>query len=207
MGVGGMFVQGVLVRVINGSLGEQRTLVLAMACTSLGYAGLAAVASVASLVPCLGLVSLGYGLAVPCISTLFSHVPVEQGVMQGLAGSIDRFGQVFGPVVGGWLLEEAGMETLMVSTGGCLAIVSAVCLCLVVDETSAWVRRRGACGAAVDCACAALLCQWSRLPLFGPSYTEVPSEEDEEGGEGTALLQDSQREGSEGGGSPRASAR
>ena len=56
MGVGGMFVQGVLVRVINGSLGEQRTLVLAMACTSLGYAGLAAVASVASLVPCLGLV-------------------------------------------------------------------------------------------------------------------------------------------------------
>jgi len=53
MGVGGMFVQGVLVRVINGSLGEQRTLVLAMACTSLGYAGLAAVASVASLVPCL----------------------------------------------------------------------------------------------------------------------------------------------------------
>ena len=49
--------------------------------------------------------------------------------------------------------------------------------------------------------------QWSRLPLFGPSYTEVPSEEDEEGGEGTALLQDSQRDGSEGGGSPRVSAR
>ena len=46
MGVGGMFVQGVLVRVINGSLGEQRTLVLAMACTSLGYAGLAAVSEV-----------------------------------------------------------------------------------------------------------------------------------------------------------------
>jgi len=42
------------------------------------YAALSLVASTLSLVPCLAFISLGYGLAVPCISTLFSHVPVEQ---------------------------------------------------------------------------------------------------------------------------------
>ena len=36
MGVGGMLVQGVLVRLVNNQFGEHRTLVLAMGCTSLG---------------------------------------------------------------------------------------------------------------------------------------------------------------------------
>ena len=34
------------------------------------------------LAPALTLVSVGYGLAVPCLSTLFSNVPMEQGIMQ-----------------------------------------------------------------------------------------------------------------------------
>ena len=37
------------------------------------------------------------------------------------------------------------------------------------------MRRRGACGAAVDCACAALLCEWSRLPLVHVPYGRVDS--------------------------------
>ena len=41
-------------------------------------------------------IAIGYNLAVPCLSTLFSHVPVQQGVMQGIAGSIDRFGALLG---------------------------------------------------------------------------------------------------------------
>ena len=32
--------------------------------------------------------------------------------MQGIAGSIDRFGQSFGPILGGWLLDLVGQVTL-----------------------------------------------------------------------------------------------
>lgn len=48
------------------------------------------------LVLSLGLITVGYGLAVPSLSALFSHVPMQQGVMQGIAGSADRFGQAVG---------------------------------------------------------------------------------------------------------------
>ena len=37
------------------------------------------------------LITVGYGLAVPSLSALFSHVPMQQGVMQGIAGSADRY--------------------------------------------------------------------------------------------------------------------
>jgi len=40
--------------------------------------------------------------------SVFSLLFFPQGVMQGIAGSIDRFGQVFGPVVGGLLLDYTG---------------------------------------------------------------------------------------------------
>ena len=112
-----------------------------MAATSLGFAGLSYVTSVMTLVPCLALVSIGYGLAIPCLTALFSHVPVEQGIMQGIAGSIDRFGQSFGPVLGGWLLDIVGQAWLMLSTGCTLAAISGVCLLFVGDGCLQWLRE------------------------------------------------------------------
>ena len=109
--------QGVLVRFVVSRVGEERTLLIAMAATSLGFAALSYVHSVYELAPALALVSIGYGLSVPCLSTLFSNVPMEQGIMQGIAGSIDRFGQSFGPILGGWLLDLVGQGWLMLCTG------------------------------------------------------------------------------------------
>ena len=124
MGLGGIFVQGVLVRVVTTAVGEERTLLLAMVSTALGFSALSYappeldpnpnpnpnpaaapaqtlalvptstltptltlaptryVKTVYHLAPALALVSVGYGLAVPCLSTLFSNVPMEQGIMQ-----------------------------------------------------------------------------------------------------------------------------
>jgi len=135
----------------------------------------AQVSSSFSLAPCLSLIAIGYGLAVPCISTLFAEVPVEQGVMQGVAGSIDRFGQVFGPVVGGLLLDFTGLYALMVSTGGSLAAVSTLCLAFIIDLS--WMG---------DLLC----CRCSRLQGSdgGPAYAAVREGDEEEEGEKTALL-------------------
>jgi DHA1 family tetracycline resistance protein-like MFS transporter len=140
MGLGGIFVQGVLVRFVVSRIAEERTLLVAMATTSVGFAGLSYVTSVYSLAPCLALVSIGYGLAVPCLSTLFSHVPIEQGIMQGIAGSIDRFGQSFGPILGGWLLDLVGQGWLMLCTGAALACISGITLLFVGDGCLSWIK-------------------------------------------------------------------
>ena len=39
------------------------------------------------------------------------HPPAITAV-QGIAGSIDRFGQSFGPILGGWLLDLVGQVAL-----------------------------------------------------------------------------------------------
>ena len=126
MGLGGMFVQGVLVRIVVSRLGEEKTLFVAMAATAGGFVLLALAQNLTMLVPALTMIAIGYGLCVPCLTTLFSHVPVEQGIMQGIAGAIDRFGQAFGPVVGGSMLHLLGEASLMLWTGVALASISLV---------------------------------------------------------------------------------
>ena len=114
---------------------------VAMVCTAGGFILLSFVKSLPVLVGALTLIAVGYGLTVPCLSTLFSHVPVEQGIMQGLAGAIDRFGQAFGPVVGGSLLHLLGEAALMFWTGVALAGISFVCLAFIGDGCYSWLRE------------------------------------------------------------------
>lgn len=138
MGVASILVQGVVVRVVVTRLGEERTLLLAMVCTSLGFVGLSFAKSLLMLLLPLGCIAIGYNLAVPCLSTLFSHVPVQQGVMQGIAGSIDRFGQALGPVLGGAMLTLLGNSGLLAATGSGLAATSLLCLVFIGDGCVSW---------------------------------------------------------------------
>lgn len=140
MGIAGIGVQGVLVNLCVSAMGEERTLVVAMTSTSLGFALLSYATGVYILIPALSLVALGYGLAVPCLSALFANVPVEQGIMQGFAGAIDRFGQAFGPILGGSLLAMLGEDGLMRWTGISLALVSSLCLLFIGDGCVAWAN-------------------------------------------------------------------
>ena len=148
MGIAGMLVQGVLVRVVVAALAEERTLMLAMSATCVGFVLLSLATNLYGLVPALGCIAVGYGLAVPCLSALFSHVPVEQGIMQGMAGAIDRFGQAVGPIVGGSLLVFLGEAKLMAATGIALAAVSGLCLLFIGEGCLSWARQsfRGSAG-------------------------------------------------------------
>jgi len=167
MGLAGMGVQGVLVRVVVGCCGEERALLIAMAATALGFVALSVTSDLTLLVPALGLIAIGYGLAVPCLSTLFSHVPVEQGIMQGIAGAIDRFGQAFGPVVGGAALHMLGEAGLMRVTGFGLAGISSLCLLFIGEGCLSWFRQ--------DCMRAS-----GYAPLGGSGYDQVDQAEDME---------------------------
>lgn len=143
MGIAGMFVQGVLVRVVVSRLEEGRTLLLAMMAVSAGFVFLSYAFGLATLVPALGLIAIGYGLAVPCLSALFSDVPVEQGVMQGFAGAIDRFGQAFGPLLGSSLLHVLGEQGLMRFTGCSLAAISSVCMLFIGEGEQNETKGKG----------------------------------------------------------------
>ena len=61
--------------------------------------------------------------------------------MQGIAGAIDRFGQAFGPIVGGSLLHMLGEAALMRLTGVGLAAIAAVCLMFIGDGCFSWMRE------------------------------------------------------------------
>ena len=60
--------------------------------------------------------------------------------MQGIAGAIDRFGQAFGPIVGGAALHMLGEAALMRYTGIGLAAISSVCLLFIGDGCVSWLR-------------------------------------------------------------------
>ena len=60
--------------------------------------------------------------------------------MQGIAGAIDRFGQAFGPVVGGAALHILGEAALMWYTGIGLALISSICLLFMGDGCVSWSR-------------------------------------------------------------------
>ena len=170
-------VQGALVRIVVGALGEERTLVVAMAATAAGFPrAVDDDQRVDAVWRCHHpLIAIGYGFACPCLSTLFSNVPVEQGVMQvtrrhrhqpppppppppphhlrhlhftsaslpvmqGIAGSIDRFGQALGPIAGGYLLDKVGEAALLRYAAVALVAVSSICMLYIGDGCIAWLR-------------------------------------------------------------------
>ena len=55
-------------------------------------------------------------MAIPAATPTPSHHrhrhPPAITAVQGIAGSIDRFGQSFGPILGGWLLDLVGQVAL-----------------------------------------------------------------------------------------------
>ena len=162
---------------VRSSLGEERTLFVSMVAESAGFIALSYARGLPVLIAALTLIAIGYGLAVPCLTTLFANVPVEQGVMQvrrlvmsarrfawqctdmlrhhkclhrvvlhmanaqGIAGFIDRFGQAFGPILGGLIYRQLGAANLMLWTGFALAAISGVCLTFIGDGCAAWTRE------------------------------------------------------------------
>mmetsp|Transcript_18073 Transcript_18073/g.48609 ORF Transcript_18073/g.48609 Transcript_18073/m.48609 type:complete len:669 (+) Transcript_18073:174-2180(+) len=128
MGLLGILVQGVLLRVVVRYAKDGNTLYVGLLSTALGLTMLAVSRSSAVLALSLALITTGYGLAVPSLSALFSHVPMQQGVMQGIAGSADRFGQAIGPIAGIKLLGVVGERGLMNLTGIGLFLICTVCV-------------------------------------------------------------------------------
>jgi hypothetical protein len=71
------------------------------------------------------------------------HLPFTTAslpVMQGIAGSIDRFGQALGPIAGGYLLDKVGEAALLRYAAVALVAVSSICMLYIGDGCIAWLR-------------------------------------------------------------------
>jgi len=104
---------------------------------SSGLIGLAIVTTISTFTLCVIAISTGYSLAVPLLSTLFSFIPVQQGVMQGFAGSADRFGQAIGPVVALSMMQYTGENGLMWAVGIMLISITVITIpCLTTHKAT-----------------------------------------------------------------------
>lgn len=177
MGIGGMFVQGALVRMVVPRLGEAKTLLLAMGATAAGFCLLSYARALPLFAAALTVIAIGYGLAVPCIASLFAAVPIQQGVMQGIGGAIDRFGQAIGPMAGGSMLHYLGEARLMRGTGLALALVSIFCLSFVSGANLFALCCCGARGGGERG-------DYSRVGTAEAEGVEIAEEEEEEAGGG-----------------------
>src|SRR5688572_8795103 len=109
-GAVGVVVQGGLVGPVVRLLGNQRTLVVGLICTALGWGGSALTHSVPLFVLLLVPGAFGIGLCNATLIALVSNAADrrEQGRVQGAAGALESLGRTLGPVWGNVLLQEAG---------------------------------------------------------------------------------------------------
>jgi MFS transporter, DHA1 family, tetracycline resistance protein len=106
----GVIVQGGLVGPVVRVLGNQRTLVIGLILTAVGWGGSALTYSVPLFVLLLVPGAVGIGLCNATLIALVSNAADrrEQGRIQGAAGALESLGRTLGPVWGNGLLQKIG---------------------------------------------------------------------------------------------------
>ena len=106
--------------------GERAVLVFGLVCNALGLLLLAGVHSVAALVPVLGLLVVGQGLASPTLSSIVAGRAGRQhrGSVLGVQQAAGGLARVVGPIAGGLLFKHAGVPAPYL-TGAVVMLVAA----------------------------------------------------------------------------------
>lgn len=121
LGVMMVVAQGGLVRQAVHRWGDHGTLVVGLALSAIGFAGLSVAASPSMLYLMVAVTAVGVGLGTPTMAALVSHRSgaIEQGVMLGAAQAAASLAQVVGPVWAGFIFDRAG-PAFPFSTGAVL---------------------------------------------------------------------------------------
>ncbi len=106
----GVIVQGGLVGPVVRRLGTQRTLMIGLIFTALGWGGSALTYTVPLFVALLVPAAIGIGLCNATLIALVSNAADrrEQGRVQGAAGALESLGRTLGPIWGNALLQRVG---------------------------------------------------------------------------------------------------
>jgi MFS family permease len=131
LGVMMVVAQGGLVRRAVERWGDYTTLVLGLALSAVGFAGLAVAASPAVLYLMVAVTALGVGLGLPTMAALVSHRSgaMEQGAMLGAAQAAASLAQVVGPVWAGFIFDRGG-PAFPFGTGAVLVVTALIVVAL-----------------------------------------------------------------------------
>jgi DHA1 family tetracycline resistance protein-like MFS transporter len=135
LGVMMVVAQGGLVRQAVQRWGDRGTLIMGLALSAVGFAGLSTAGSPTMLYLMVAVTAVGVGLGTPTMAALVSHQSsaVEQGVMLGAAQAAASLAQVIGPAWAGFIFDSAG-PAFPFSTGAVL--VAAALLVVVLNHVS-----------------------------------------------------------------------
>jgi len=128
-GVGSVLVQGFLVgRMIN-RVGEERTAGIGIVTMALAFALFLKAFNLWSIIFFMAMYSAGIGLTRPSITTAVSRrTEMQQGKSMGILQGFDSLGRVFGPALGGFLLDIH----LNLAYSAAICILAAAVLVLVL---------------------------------------------------------------------------
>lgn len=110
LGVMMVVAQGGLVRQAVRRWGDHGTLVIGLAVSAVGFAGLSASTTPLMLYVMVAITAVGVGLGTPTMAALVSHrsSAIEQGVMLGAAQAAASLAQIVGPLWAGFVFDYAG---------------------------------------------------------------------------------------------------
>jgi MFS transporter, DHA1 family, tetracycline resistance protein len=110
VGILGAIIQGGLIGRLTRRFGEERLLLAGTVFLLLGLLGIPLASRVAYLFVATGLLSIGFAMAQPAISSLISRRAAahEQGEVMGVSQSAGSLARVVGPLVAGFLFAEFG---------------------------------------------------------------------------------------------------
>ena len=136
IGLSQAVVEGLLLRHIDGWLGERRTAMLGYGCAAVGYAALALAFAGWTMLPVVALLALG-GLATPSVRAMVSNHGKEddQGRMQGVLAAVEGLTAVVAPLLAAALFYAFTTHLLPVAFPGApfaLAAVSSLAGCLLI---------------------------------------------------------------------------
>lgn len=138
VGIVSALMEGLIIRYLVKRFSERRLTIVGLGLMSLGYVWIALASAAWMLYPCLTLISVGSGMAVPTLtSTISKQVSQrQQGGILGAAQAISSLALIVGPVWAGFSFDYFG-TSVPYWTGSFWLIVALV---LVVGRTSSTER-------------------------------------------------------------------
>ncbi len=136
-GVLGAVLQGGFIRPVVRRLGDKRTFMIGLACTTVGLVAGALVHTVAGLVGAMLPLAFGIGFGHPTVASLVSRSGsgTEQGRVQGAASALESLGRTVGPVWGNASLQHFNDSMPYLSAAALVVVTIAMTAGLQIGDS------------------------------------------------------------------------
>ncbi|MBI9043162.1 MAG: MFS transporter [Anaerolineaceae bacterium] len=136
MGIASAITQGLFVGRAIRTWGEERSLQISLILTGIAYFTYIFISNIYTAILAVVLVAITSSLLRPALNSMVSKMTpsTEQGVVMGVVNSYNSLGRMFGPVVGGMLFDNLGIQGPFISAAIVHVIVGILALFLFSNK-------------------------------------------------------------------------